>query len=64
MLHMLVMRSALTTFSTLFGSLGVFFLYNSFATPQLSVYALMFLGTATAIELTSRPARRTPKKSR
>jgi len=54
MLGLLVLRSALETFSAAFGGLGVFFIYHSFWTPSLSAYALMFLGTATAIQLTTR----------
>ena len=54
MLGLLVLRSALATFSAAFGGLGVFFIYHSFWTPSLSAYALMFLGTATAIQLTTR----------
>ena len=33
----------------LFGGLGMFFLYYSFSNPILAAYALMFLGTASAI---------------
>ena len=49
MFDVTLMRGALTAFSTLFGSLGVFFLYFSFINPNVSAYALIFLGTATAI---------------
>ena len=35
--------------SSVFGGLGVFFLYHSFAVPAVRAYALIFLGSATAI---------------
>ena len=44
-----LMQGALSAVSSLFGGLGVFFLYHSFAVPQVSAYALIFLGSATAI---------------
>lgn len=49
MLDTVVLRGALQAFSTMFGSLGVFFLYLSFLRPALAVYALVFLGTASGI---------------
>ena len=44
-----VLRSALTAFSTMFGSLGVFFVYMSFIKPSLGVYAVVFLTFALGI---------------
>ncbi|HKS88382.1 MAG TPA: hypothetical protein VJR70_02975 [Stellaceae bacterium] len=44
-----LLRTALWAFSTLFGSLGVFFLYISFLRPHFAAEALVFLGAATAI---------------
>ncbi len=49
MLDVLVLRSALRAFSTLFGSLGIFFFYLSLYQPALSAYTLLFLGIASAI---------------
>jgi hypothetical protein len=46
---MMLMRGTLSAIGTLFGGLGVFFLYYSFMRPEMAVYALMFLGTASAI---------------
>jgi hypothetical protein len=46
---MMLMRGTLSAIGTLFGGLGVFFLYYSFLRPEMAVYALMFLGTASAI---------------
>ena len=50
MLGLWVLRSALSTFSLVFGSLGIFFLISSLDVPHLAIYAVMFLGTVTAIE--------------
>jgi len=44
-----LMQGALSALSSLFGGLGVFFLYRSFAVPAVSAYALIFLASATAI---------------
>ena len=44
-----LMQGAFSALSSLFGGLGVFFLYHSFAVPAVSAYALIFLGSATAI---------------
>ena len=52
MLHFVLMRTVLSTVAAVFGGFGVFFLISSFDAPHLSVYAVMFLGTATAIQLT------------
>ena len=49
MLGMGLMRSAISALSTFFGGLGVFFVYYSFMRPEMAAYALMFLGTASAI---------------
>ena len=46
---MLMLRGTLSAIGTVFGGLGVFFLYCSFIRAEMAVYALMFLGTATAI---------------
>ena len=44
-----LMRTAMSALATLFGGLGVFFVYYSFMRPEMAAYALMFLGTASAI---------------
>jgi hypothetical protein len=49
MLEALVMRGALSAFSTMFGSLGVFFDCMSFVKPELAVYAVVNLSVAMAI---------------
>jgi hypothetical protein len=49
MLDAMVLQIALSAFSTMFGSLGVFCTYFSFLQPSLGAQALVFLGTATAI---------------
>jgi hypothetical protein len=49
MLDVMVLRYALSVFSTLFGSLGVFCVYASFVLPALGTHAVVFLGTAMAI---------------
>lgn len=56
MLALFILRSALSTFSAVFGGLGVYFVIKSFDRPHLAIYALMFLGIATAIELTTKRA--------
>jgi hypothetical protein len=53
MLAAMVLRSALSAFSTLFGSLGIFCFYFSFLIPALGAHAIVFLSTATGILLTS-----------
>jgi hypothetical protein len=45
----MLLRGALQAFSTMLGSLGIFFLYLSFLRPALAAYALVFLGAASAI---------------
>ena len=52
MLDAVLLRGALSAFSTMFGSLGVFFTYLSFFQPGLGAQALVFLGAATAIVYT------------
>ncbi len=46
---MLLMRVAANAFSTIFGSLGVFFTYFSFKIPNMGAQAILFLSIATAI---------------
>lgn len=54
MLALFLLRSALSTVSAVFGGFGVFFVIHSFSRPSMASYALMFLGVATAIELTAK----------
>jgi hypothetical protein len=49
MLGEVLLRGALSAFSTMLGSLGVFFTYLSFFQPGLGVQALLFFFAATAI---------------
>ena len=49
MLEAMVLRSALSVCSTMFGSLGVFCDWMSFVNPALGVHAVVFLTTAMAI---------------
>ena len=42
-------RGTMSAVATVFGGLGVFFLYYSFIQPELAAYALVFLGSAWAI---------------
>lgn len=44
-----LLRTTMSAFATLFGSLGVFFVYYSFMRPEMAGYALVFLGSASAI---------------
>jgi len=44
-----IFRAALLTLSTVFGALGIFFLYYSCMSAPVGDYALVFLGMATAI---------------
>jgi len=60
MLEATVLRAALSGFSTMFGSLGVFFDCMSFVRPALAVYAVVFLGTAMAILRAATPEERRP----
>ena len=46
---LLLLRGTLSAIGTLFGGLGVFFVYYSFMRPQMAAYALIFLGSASAI---------------
>jgi len=49
MMGLAMMRGTLSAIGVLFGGLGMFFLYYSFMNPILAAYALIFLGTASAI---------------
>jgi hypothetical protein len=49
MLGLVLLQGALSAMSAVFGGLGIFFLYHSFSHAALSAYALIFLGSATAI---------------
>ena len=49
MLGFALLRGTISALATLLGSLGVFFLYLSFLQPQIAGYALVFLGSASAI---------------
>ncbi|HLY46698.1 MAG TPA: hypothetical protein VKQ73_14045 [Stellaceae bacterium] len=49
MLAIALLQMALTAFSLIFGSLGVFFLYLSFLQPACGAHALIFLGAASTI---------------
>jgi hypothetical protein len=49
MLDVMLLKTALSALSTLFGSLGVFLVYLSFLKPALGMYAVFFLGIAMAI---------------
>ncbi len=49
MLGAMVLRSALTAFSTMFGSLGVFCVYLSFLKPEMGIHAILFLTAALGI---------------
>jgi hypothetical protein len=44
-----LLHSTISTLAALLGSLGVFFLYYSFMRPEMAGYALVFLGSASAI---------------
>ena len=46
---LLLLRGTLSAMGILFGGLGVFFVYYSFMRPQMAAYALIFLGSASAI---------------
>ena len=49
MLEAMVLRGALSAFSIMFGSLGVYCVCMSFVRPGLAVYAVVFLGVAMTI---------------
>ena len=49
MFDAMMLQMALSAFSTLFGSLGVFCTYFSHCQPVLAAQAVVFLGTAAAI---------------
>ncbi len=53
MLGLGLMRTAMSALAILFGGLGVFFVYYSFMRPEMAAYALMFLGSASAIAWSS-----------
>ena len=53
MLGAMVLRSALSAFSTMFGSLGVFFVYCSFLQPAFGAHAVLFLSVASGIVLSA-----------
>jgi hypothetical protein len=48
MIDAMVLRTALQTFSAMFGGLGVFFTYLSCLKPALGMYAVLFIATAMA----------------
>jgi hypothetical protein len=54
MLSLAILQSALSSISTIFGSLGVFCVFRSFEVPRLGLQALLLLGAATAIVLTEK----------
>jgi hypothetical protein len=56
MLEAIVLRGALSAFSIMSGSLGVYCACMSFVRPALGVHAVLFLGAAMAI------LRATPQK--
>jgi len=49
MLDLVLLRGVLQAFSTLFGSLGMFFLYLTCLQPAFVGCAALFLGVASAI---------------
>ena len=57
MLSLAILQSALSSVSTLFGGLGVFFVFRSFEVPRLGLQALLLLGAATAIVLSDKTAK-------
>ena len=44
-----MLRGTILALATLLGSLGVFFVYYSFMRAEMAGYALVFLGSASAI---------------
>lgn len=64
MLDVMVLRTALRAFSTLFGSLGVFFTYLSCLNPAAGIYAVLFLATAMGILWSATPETKNPKRRR
>ena len=58
MLSLAILQTALSSISTTFGSLGVFFVFRSFEVPRLGLQGLLFLGAATVIAL----AQKKPEK--
>ena len=53
MLGVALLRGVLSACSTMFGSVGVFFLYLSVLHPAFSPHALFFLSVASGIVLTA-----------
>jgi hypothetical protein len=49
MLGLALMRGTISALAAVFGSLGVFFVYFSFMRPEMAGYAVVFLGSASAI---------------
>lgn len=54
MFSLAILQSALSSISTLFGSLGVFFVFRSFEVPRLGLQALLCLGAATVIAVSQK----------
>jgi len=54
MLSLAILQSALSSISTLYGSVGVFLVFRSFEVPRLGLQALLCLGAATAIVLSEK----------
>ena len=46
---LLLLRTTISALAALLGSLGVFFVYYSFMRGEMAGYALVFLGSASAI---------------
>ena len=57
MLESMVLQGALRALSSMFGGLGVFYVYLSFIKPALAAHAVVFLGAALAILRLSSPSR-------
>ena len=53
MLDTMLLRTALTAFSAMFGSIGVFFLWCSVLRPTVSPLALFFLSSASGMVLSA-----------
>ena len=51
MLTMTFLRAAIYAVSLLFGGIGIFFLWQSFQSPGLAAYTVVFLSAATAINM-------------
>jgi hypothetical protein len=60
-----LMRAGLQLFSVIFGSFGIFFFFESFASATAAAYAVLFLSVATAIVvLTPKPSAEGPRARR